>query len=356
MKIIIDIGHPAHVHYFKNFYKIMKSKGHEFLITARDKEVTHELLNAYKIPFISRGKGKNSTLGKILYIFYADCLIINKARKFKPDYFIGFSSLYAAHAAKYLGIPSITYDDTEHAKYELMLYRPYTTYIFTPISYTEDIGKKQFRFKSYMELAYLHKNYFRPNEIIYNYLGIKQNIPYVILRFVSWSASHDKGQFGLDTKTKIKIIERLRPFYKIFISSEGDLPNEFEQYRIKIPAQYMHDALAFADIFIGEGATMASECAILGTPAIYVNSLDLGYLCEHERNGLIAGFKQSEGVFEKLEDWLSNKQLKIEISEKRNKIIDQMIDPTKMLIWFVENYPNSARTLKENPQYQINFK
>ncbi len=36
--------------------------------------------------------------------------------------------------------------------------------------------------------------------------------------------------------------------------------------------------LAYATLFIGEGATMASECAVLGTPAIYVNSLQLGYL------------------------------------------------------------------------------
>ena len=35
----------------------------------------------------------------------------------------------------------------------------------------------------------------------------------------------------------------------------------------------MHNALKYASLFVGEGATMASECAILGTPAIYVNSL-----------------------------------------------------------------------------------
>ena len=30
MKIFIDIGHPAHVHYFRNFYKILKYQKHEF--------------------------------------------------------------------------------------------------------------------------------------------------------------------------------------------------------------------------------------------------------------------------------------------------------------------------------------
>ena len=57
MKIFIDIGHPAHVHYFRNFIKIMEKNGHHFLILARDKEITQELLNHYKIPYVSRGKG-----------------------------------------------------------------------------------------------------------------------------------------------------------------------------------------------------------------------------------------------------------------------------------------------------------
>ena len=54
MRILISIGHPAHVHYFKNFIKIMKKRGHEFMIIAIDKNITHQLLNYYKIPFISR--------------------------------------------------------------------------------------------------------------------------------------------------------------------------------------------------------------------------------------------------------------------------------------------------------------
>ena len=47
MRILIDIGHPAHVHYFKNFIWQMQKKGHEFMITARDKEVALNLLDKY---------------------------------------------------------------------------------------------------------------------------------------------------------------------------------------------------------------------------------------------------------------------------------------------------------------------
>ena len=38
MRILIDIGHPAHVHIFKNFAHEMEKRGHELLFTCRDKE------------------------------------------------------------------------------------------------------------------------------------------------------------------------------------------------------------------------------------------------------------------------------------------------------------------------------
>lgn len=356
MKFIIDIGHPAHVHYFRNFYQIMKAKGAEFLIIARDKEVSHQLLKEYEIPYVSRGKGGSNIFGKMFYILTADTLIIKHAMNFKPDFFIGFASTYAAHAAKFCGKPCILFDDTEHAKFELLLYRPFTTLVFTPFCFNKDLGQKQIRFQAYMELCYLHRNYYIPNSNIYEFLGINPNQKYVLLRFVSWGASHDIGQAGLDIETKRYIIHMLRERFKVFISAEGDLPEEFKPYRIKIPVHRMHDVLAFANFFIGEGATMASECAMLGTPAIYVNSLNMGYLMDETQRGLIVGFRNSQGVTAKIEEWLSNNNLHKEFKEKRDAMLKEMIDPTAMLVWFVENYPASFKIMKENPEFQLRFR
>ena len=78
---------------------------------------------------------------------------------------------------------------------------------------------------------------------------------------------------------------------KVIISSEGELPVELEKYRVKISPERMHDLLSFASLYIGEGATTASECAMLGTPAIYVNVLDAGTLQEQENLGLLFSFR-----------------------------------------------------------------
>ena len=44
MRILIDIGHPAHVHLFKNFAWQMQEKGHKVLFTCREKEFEIDLL------------------------------------------------------------------------------------------------------------------------------------------------------------------------------------------------------------------------------------------------------------------------------------------------------------------------
>ena len=52
MKILIDIGHPAHVHYFKNFAKHFIKRGSKVLFIAREKDVVIDLLNRYKFNYI----------------------------------------------------------------------------------------------------------------------------------------------------------------------------------------------------------------------------------------------------------------------------------------------------------------
>ena len=48
MKILIDIGHPGHVHFFKHAVWELQKRGHEVFFSAREKDVTLLLLEHYK--------------------------------------------------------------------------------------------------------------------------------------------------------------------------------------------------------------------------------------------------------------------------------------------------------------------
>ena len=346
MKILIDIGHPAHVHYFKNFIWTMRKKGHEFLITARNRQHVFDLLRAYNFDYVNRGKGSSNILGKIFYIPNADFLLYKVAKKFKADLFLSFSSMYAAHASKMLRKPHIAFDDTEHAKFEHMLYVPFTDVVCTPSCFQKDFGKKHMRFNGYMELCYLHPNYFKPNPEVLDELNLNKDDKFFVLRFVSWGASHDVGQMGLSLKDKLDMVKELEKHGRVIITSEEPLIADLERYRNILSPEKIHDLLYYATMYIGEGATMASESAILGTPSLYVNTLSLGYIAEEsERYGLINIFsdpkKGQESSLKKALELIENKNLKRDWQEKRDRMLSDKIDVTKFMVDFVENYPKS---------------
>jgi len=357
MKILIDINHPAHVHYFRYFIEKMTVKGHEIVITARDKEITFELLDTYGIEYYSRGKGCKTLLGKLLNIPIADYKIFVAARKFNPDIFISFASTYAAHVSKILRKPHIAFDDTEHAIWEFLMYSPFSDVLLTPKYFTKELGNKQIRFDSLMELLYLHHRYFLPNINVFKDLGLKENEEYAILRFVSWEASHDIGQHGLSVENKIQIVNRLIEHnVKVFISSESELPVELEKYHFNIPSNKFHNALYYAMIYIGEGGTTASEAAILGTPVIYVNTLEMGYIEAEKKAGLILQTCDISKIDSKIKKICLNKETRRVFLDKRNNFLEDKIDLTAFLVWFIENFPQSYKIMKENPEYQYKFK
>jgi predicted glycosyltransferase len=268
--------------------------------------------------------------------------------------------MYAAHAAYLLRKPHITLEDTFNQE-QVRLYKPFTDVILTGDYSHPDLGEKQIRYKGYHELAYLHPNYFRPDKAVLEELGIKENGKYVIIRFVSWQATHDAGHKGISFENKLKAIKEFEKYARVFISSEAVLPPELEPYRIKIEPHRMHDVISFATLLFGEGATMASEAAVLGTPAIYLNNSGLGYTDEEENKyGLVFNYTESEEdqlrAIEKGIEILNTPNVKEQWQEKRKKMLTDKIDVTAFLVWFVEHYPESVRMMRERPDYQERFK
>ncbi|HPO55874.1 MAG TPA: DUF354 domain-containing protein [Ignavibacteriaceae bacterium] len=357
MRILIDIGHPAHVHYFKNFIRQMQLKGHNFIIIARDKEITFNLLISENLNFYSRKKGAKSLIGKILYLFYGVFKIYIIAKKHKPAIFMSFASSYAAIASKICGKPHISLDDTEHAKFELMIYPRFTDVMINPEVFTLDLGVKQIRINTLIELSYLHKKYFVPDKRVWNDLNVKENTPYIIIRFVSWDASHDRGQRGLSYEDKISLVNYLiEKEIKFFISAESELEETLEKYILKIAPNKLHDAIYFARLYIGEGGTTASESVILGTPAIYINSLLMGYIKEEINAGLLFHITDINKICMMIERIMFDKIFYSDYNKQTESFISQKISLTDFLVWFVDNYPQSFQIMKENPRFQNNFR
>ena len=69
MRVLVEILHPAHVHFFRNAIQIWKDRGDEVLVLSREKEVANQLLRGYGIEFESistLGKGKLAMIREMI--------------------------------------------------------------------------------------------------------------------------------------------------------------------------------------------------------------------------------------------------------------------------------------------------
>ncbi|MCJ7635676.1 DUF354 domain-containing protein [Candidatus Bathyarchaeota archaeon] len=350
MRILVKMGHPADVHFFKHFVWNMDTRGHQVLICAADKDVTLRLLDAYGFRYIRTGESQENLIAKIAGLGKEDYRLWQVARKFRPDILTGLGSISAAHVSALLRKPCITFEDTEHSREQYYLYAPFTSVICSPSCFNRDLGKKQVRYNGYHQLAYLHPNYFKPDPSVLDELGLTGSDRFIIVRFVAWQATHDIGQHGFDLQTKRKLVEELEKYARVFITSESSLPEDFERYRITTSPEKMLDLLFYATMYIGEGSTMAIEAAVLGTPSLYVSSLSktLGHCAElEERYDLLYRYQEPERALSKATELLQQPDIKEQWAKKQQRFLADKIDVTKFMIDFIENYPESFYRYRE---------
>jgi uncharacterized protein len=359
MRILIDIGHPGHVHLFRSFAREMTEKGHAVLFTCREKEFEKELLEAAGFQYISFGRKFTGLAGKVYGLFKFGYQELKAGVTFKPDIFLSHGSPYAAHASWLMGKPHISFEDTFNFE-QVRIYKPFTDTILTG-DYEHPLKScKVVKYSGYHELAYLHPKRFTPNKIILDVLGVKPGEKYVILRFISWQATHDIGHAGISFENKLKTVREFEKYARVFISSEKELQPELNKYKINIKPEWMHDAIAFSCLLFGESATMASEAAMLGVPAIFLDNTGRYYTSElQHKYQLCFNYSESEEdqnrAINRGIELLKTDGLKEEWGKRRRKLLNDKIDVTDFLMWFVENWPDSKLVARENPDFRKHF-
>ena len=281
MVLLIDILHPAHVHFFRHVICRLVEKNYTVLVTARKKEMSIDLLRRYNIPHVMISKQKNG-LGLIYEMFYRTVKLIGICLKHRPQMLLGIMGPSIAVAGFVLRIPTWVYYDTENAWITNWFSYPLANRVYTPECYKGNVGKNQINYAGYHELSYLHPDVFKPDTSVIEKYGITSKKPYSILRFVSWKASHDIGEMGISHENKIKLLSHLKKYGSVFITSEASLPDELQKYQSPLAITEIHHLIAFAMVIVGESATMSSEAAVLGVPAIFISDTLRGYTIEEE--------------------------------------------------------------------------
>jgi predicted glycosyltransferase len=120
------------------------------------------------------------------------------------------------------------------------------------------------------------------------------------------------------------------------------LPDEVADYEIDLPYELIHDLIAESDLYFGEGATMASEAAVLGVPSIFISTLRLGYLDElQQKYGLVYSHSNRDEAMTQVRELLTDKTTAGEWKSRREKMLKEKIDVSKFISDIVMNFPKS---------------
>ena len=270
MTYLFELNHPKHYYQFKYVMQQLRERGHQTYVIARDKDVLLNILREEQVPFEIFGKHSKSMINKVLgtipILFHYGKMV----RRLNPDVIVSKASFYGTFIAWLHRKKSVIFPDSEVVKVTNRYVVPLATMVVTPKTFGLDYGTKHRRIGGLFEDCYLAPSVFKADETIIEQYGLRR--PYAIFRFVGWYANHDVGNKGFSLEQIRRMVNIVERSLHVYISSERPLPDEFEARRLPVPASKMHHALAFADLYLGDSQTMATEAALLGTPAVRSNS------------------------------------------------------------------------------------
>ena len=290
MKVLVDINHPAHFHVLKNVMRLLEDDGHDVLVVVRDKEMALALVQGAGLSHVVLSEaGSGSIWGFIKELAAKDLKLLKYVLANKPDIMVAVAGTFISHVSALTRIPSLAIYDTEDARLQNAITYPFLTRLLVPNCYSGWAPKrKTSRFSGYHELAYLHPRYFKACRETAELNGVDFGKRNIFLRLVAWNANHDIGYFGWTDESLTTLIAGVGDGVNILISSERKLPSKYDDYMYKGDIASVHHVLAYCDLFIGESATMAAECAVLGVPSLYLSNAYRSYMVDiQNKYGLV---------------------------------------------------------------------
>ena len=337
MKILFDILHPAHVHFFRQSISELRDRGHPTIVVARDKDLTLQLLDLYDIPYSVISREAPAKTGMAIELLRRNWKLGQIMIKERPSTMASIGGISTAQVGFLTRTRNLIFYDTENATLSNWLSYPFATQVVTPECYRGWVPKrKHIPYAGYHELAYLHRNRFTPDPKVLRDAGVDPEQSFSVVRFVSWKAMHDVKAKGFSPEDKLRLARTLEEFGEVYITSEKLLPEEFEKYHLPLPPHQVHHLLGFARLFIGESATMASESAVLGTPFVYLDIVGRGYTNEQEeRYGLGFNYRPwevDESIAKAREILSGNFKDTDRFKEGHARMLAEKIDVTEFII------------------------
>lgn len=342
MKILFQLGHPAHFHLFRNTIADLQRDGHQTFVLIRKKDILEDLLKQSGMSYVNiLPSGKKSAFTLMLRLWRVFWFTV----KNRVNILVG-STPEVAQVAWMLRRRSVVMaeDDASIVPQFIKAVKPFVDNYLSPVSCNNgELEPATTHYDGFHKLAYLHPARFSPNpSVVDKYFP--HDKPYFLLRFAQLNAYHDvrTNAHGINDIIAHQLIEILSPHGSVFITSERPLSPELEQYRLQINPLDIHHIMAFATIYVGDSQSMAVESAMLGTPSIRFNDFagKIGVLKELEtKYQLTFGIPSSNPdlLYNTIEQLLATDNLKQLFHQRRDRMLQDKIDVASFFTEFIES-------------------
>ncbi|MCZ8109093.1 MAG: hypothetical protein O9972_66050 [Burkholderiales bacterium] len=341
MHVLFDLGHPAHVHLFRNVALRLIARGNRVTITIRDRGIVGQLLDHYGLPYSIASRPRTGLFGSGLELLIHNWQVLKASLPDRPDYLVG-TSVSVAHVGKLIGKPSVVLneDDADYVPLFTRITYPFATRVVIPSILRDQKTAKVRMHESYHELAYLHPDHFKPDSSAPALLGVGQGEPFFLVRLVDLKAHHDVGAKGLSVAQVERLVAELEPHGRVFVNAEGDLPQSLRERAFRAPAEQMHSIMAQARMLVSDSQTMTMEAAVLGRPAIRCNSFvgKCSVISEMEdRYRLAWGFQpaQFETMLDTIREMLADPGLEAKMAVRRAHMLEEK---QNLADWLVDQF------------------
>ena len=342
MRILFEVGHPAHVHLFKNAIRELEKRGHETIVASRRKELTIHLLDAYGIDHVCLSERGDGIVGLAGEQAVRELRLYRLARRFEPDAIVSRLAPAGAHVSTMTGCPNVVFRDTHHSggTVERLVYAttaPFVDVVATPPDFGRPPGHTRHHVLGLQELAYLHPQQFTPDPAVLRSYGVDPGEPYTVLRFAAWDAYHDLGYAGFSPAAKRDLLELCADHGAVYVSSEEPLPDGFDDRGLPVPPEEIHHLLYYANLYVGDSGTMATEAAVLGTPAVRANSMvtdneEHSFRTLEREYGLLLSFADEREAIERAKDLLNDGRTGDLWRGRRDRLLRDYPDVTERMV------------------------
>lgn len=271
MRILLDIHHPKHVHFFRPLIRRWQARGDTVQIVTRDKDITHRLLDLFGLPYACLSRQHRGWRSGV-ELAHRWVRFGGWIRRFRPDVVLSVAGITSAPPSRLLRVANIALTDTETAALSNRLAFPFADRILTPEWFKGRFGARHHVYRGFHEWSYLNPREFRPDAAVLREEGIDPDTPYAVLRLVQWGAAHDRNETGLAADDALELVERLSRRLRVYVSIEGPVPEALQPHLARVRVDRIHHMLAFAALVVGESPSMAAEAALLGVPAVLISS------------------------------------------------------------------------------------